>query len=72
MIKKHHFVDINIKNILYMLISFKFNYISNQIEKQLFGLIKFICSHQFNYICNSYLIFNYLIYIYYFIIYKNI
>ena len=30
---KHHLIDINIKNILYMLISSKFNYISDQIEK---------------------------------------
>ena len=36
---KHHLIDINIKNILCMLISFKFNYISYQIEKILFGLI---------------------------------
>ena len=54
MIKKHHLVDINIKNILYTLISFKFNHISYKIEKKLFGLVKFICSHQFNYISNSY------------------
>ena len=48
MSRKHHLIDINIKNILYMWISFKFNYISYQIEKNiLFGLIKFliICLH---------------------------
>ena len=36
MSRKYHLIDINIKNILYMLISFKFNYISYQIEEKLF------------------------------------
>ena len=34
MSRKHHLIDINIKNILYMLILFKFNYISYQIQKK--------------------------------------
>ena len=57
MSRKHLLIDINIKNILYMLISFKVNYISYQIEnKILFGLIKLIYMFaSFNYICNSYL-----------------
>ena len=42
MSRKHHLVKINIKNILCMLISYKFNYISYQIEKILLGLIKLI------------------------------
>ena len=42
MSRKHNLIDINIKNILWMLISFKFNYISYQIEKIYFGLIKLI------------------------------
>ena len=33
MSRKHLLIDINIKNILYMLISFKVNYISYQIKK---------------------------------------
>ena len=33
MSRKHILIDINIKNILYMLISFKVNYISYQIKK---------------------------------------
>ena len=41
--RKHLLIDINIKNILCILISLKFNYISYQIEKNiLFGLIKLI------------------------------
>ena len=54
MSRKHHLIDINIKNILYKLILFKFNYISYQIKIIFFVLIKLICSHQFNYICNNY------------------
>ena len=43
MTRKHNLIEINFKNILYMLISFKFNYISYKIEKKiLFGLIKLI------------------------------
>ena len=39
----HRFIDINIKNVQCMLISFRFNIISYQIEKKiLFGLIKLI------------------------------
>ena len=34
MSRNHHLIEINIKNILYMLISFKFNYISYKIEKK--------------------------------------
>ena len=34
MIRNHHLIDINIKNILCMLISFEFNYVSYQIEKK--------------------------------------
>ena len=37
---KHHLIDIKIKNILRMLISFKFNYISYQIEKNIFLINK--------------------------------
>ena len=33
MSRNHHLIDINIINILCMLISFKFNYISFEIEK---------------------------------------
>ena len=33
MSRKYHLIDINIKNILCMLISFKFNYIFYQIKK---------------------------------------
>ena len=40
MSRKHHLIDINIKNILRMLISFKFNYISYQIEKNIFLINK--------------------------------
>ena len=37
MSKKHHLIDINIKILyIYMLLSFKFNYISYQIEKNIF------------------------------------
>ena len=35
MSRKHFLIDINIKDILYMLISFKFNYISYQIKKNI-------------------------------------
>ena len=52
MSRKHHLIDINIKNTLYMLISFKFNYISYQIEKYVW--INKIYLHQFNYICDNY------------------
>ena len=38
MSKKHHLIDINIKNILYTL--FKFNYISYQIEKKIVWIHK--------------------------------
>ena len=51
---KYHLIDINIKNILYMLISFKFNYISYQIKILLLGLVKLIYMFAFKYICNSY------------------
>ena len=40
MSRKHHLIDINIKNILYMLILFKFNYISYQIEKNIIWINK--------------------------------
>ena len=35
MSRKHHSIDINIKNIICMLILFKFNYISYHIEKNI-------------------------------------
>ena len=34
MSRNHHLININIKNILYMLVLFKLNYISYQIEKK--------------------------------------
>ena len=40
MSRKHHLIDINIKNILCMLISFKFNYISYQIFKKIIWINK--------------------------------
>ena len=40
MSRKHHLIDINIKNILYMLISFTFNYISYQIVKKIVWINK--------------------------------
>ena len=40
MSRKHHLIDINIKNILCMLISFKFNYISYQIFKKIVWINK--------------------------------
>ena len=40
MSRKHLLIDINIKNILYMLISFKVNYISYQIEKKIVWINK--------------------------------
>ena len=40
MSRKNHLKNINIKNILCMLISFKFNYISYQIEKNYFWINK--------------------------------
>ena len=40
MTRNHHLIDINIKNILCMLISFKFNYISYQIEKNIVWINK--------------------------------
>ena len=40
MSRKYHLIDINIKNILCMLISFKFNYISYQIEKNIVWINK--------------------------------
>ena len=40
--RKHHLIDNNIKNLLYMykLISFEFNYISYQIEKNIIWINK--------------------------------
>ena len=38
--RKHHIIHINIKNILYMLISFKFNYIPYQIKKTIVWINK--------------------------------
>ena len=44
MSKNHHLIYINIKNThIYMLMSFKFNYIPYKIEKIFFGLMKFVC-----------------------------
>ena len=40
MSRKHHLIDTNIKNILCMLIYFKFNYISYQIEKNIVWINK--------------------------------
>ena len=40
MSRKHYLININIKNILCMLISFKFNYISYQIEKNIVWINK--------------------------------
>ena len=48
MSRKHHLIDINIKNILCMLISFKFNYISYQLEKNIVCINKvdlYVCTN---------------------------
>ena len=72
MSRNHHLIDINIKNILFMLISFKFNYISYQIEKNIVWINKidlYVCTNLIIYVIVT--TFNYSIYIYYFIICKT-
>ena len=47
MSRKHNLIDINMKNILSMLISFKFNYISYRIEKNIVWINKidfYVCT----------------------------
>ena len=60
---KHHLIDINIKNILYM--SFRFNYISYQIEKQIVWINKiylYVCTNLIIYvIVTEFLIIKYIV-----------
>ena len=53
MTRKHNLIEINFKNILYMLISFKFNYISYKIEKNIVWINKtylYVCTNLIIYV----------------------
>ena len=53
MSRNHHLIDINIKNILCMLISFKFNYIFYQIENNILWTNKinlYVCTNLIIYV----------------------
>ena len=57
MSRKHLLIDINIKNLLCMLISFKFNYISYQIEKNIVWINKinlYVCTNLIIYVTVTY------------------